>query len=154
MKKSLSNDISHILPDLIREKGWEVQLEIYDVFRLWSKLVGQEIAECSKPWKVERNALWIEVETSSWLQQLQYQKVWMLEEVNAFLKLSRLSDIRLVLERSNKEPKKIEAPKVRFIPPSPEELEAFKKTTQWIADEKSRDALVNFWYLSQACRRG
>lgn len=153
MKRSFSNDISHILPDLIRAKGWEVQLEIYDVFRLWHKLIGEEVAACSKPWKVERNVLWIEVENSAWLQQLQYQKVWILEEVNAFLKLSRLSDIRLILERSIQKPKKKEEPKVRFIPPSPEELEAFKKTTTWIADEKSRDALVNFWYLSQACKR-
>ena len=154
MKKSYPNVISTILPELVRKKGWEVQLEIYEVTRLWHNVVGKEIAACSKPWKVERNVLWIEVENSAWMQQLQYQKEWMLEEVNGFLKLSRLSDIRLMLERSEEKQVKKETSKVRFLPPTPEELEAFKKTTEWISDEKCRDALVNFWYLSQACKRG
>lgn len=153
MKKSDSNDISDILPGLIHQKGWKVQLEQYDIFRKWNELAGEEVAGCSKPLKIDKNILWVEVENSAWLQQLQYQKHWLLEELNAFLTLSRLSDIRLVLDTGKKGKEKKSDVKIKFVPPPAEEFESFKSKTAWIEDEQSREALRNFWYLYHACKR-
>lgn len=153
MKESDSNTISNILPGLIKQKGWKVQLEQYEIFRRWNELVDEEIAGCSRPLKIERDILWLEVDNSAWLQQLQYQKHWLLEELNKFLTLSRLSDMRLVIDTGRRKREKKSEAKIRFVPPAKEEVEKFKKKTEWIEDEKSRDALRSFWYLYHACRR-
>ncbi len=153
MKKSDSNNISNILPGVIQQKGWKIQLEQYDIFRKWNELVDEEVAQCSKPLKIDKGILWLEVENSAWLQQLQYQKHWLLEELNRFLTLSRLSDIRLVVDTGARRKQEKPKGKIKFVPPSPEEFEKFKKKTEWIEDEESREALRNFWYLHHACRR-
>ncbi len=151
-KKDNSNPVSEILPGIIQQKGWEIQLELYDIFRNWFELVGEEIAGCSRPLKVERGVLWVEVENSAWLQQLQYQKIWILDELNSFLQLSRLADLRLVLKTVENRQEKKKSRKIRFVPPPAEEFEEFKRKTQWIEDKECREALVNFWYLSHACK--
>lgn len=150
MKKKSSIDIAQILPRLVKNKGWEVELERYELFRNWSSLVGEEIAEHASPLRVERGIFWVEVVNSAWLQQLQYQKLFILEELNAQLKLSSLADVRLVLKAGGKEPEKKEESTVHFVPPSAEEFEAFCRQTDWIEDEDSREALRNFWYLYHA----
>ena len=149
-KKDNSNPISDILPGIIQQKGWEVQLELYDIFRNWAELVGEEVASCTRPLKVERAVLWVEVENSAWLQELQYQKIWILDELNSFLRLSHLADVRLVLQTTQASKEKKKSPKIKFVPPPEKEFEAFKKKTEWIDDEGCREALINFWYLSHA----
>lgn len=153
MEKSNSNDISKILPGVIHQKGWKVQLEQYDIFRKWDELAGEEVAGCSKPFKIDKNILWVEVENSAWLQELQYQKHWLLEEVNSVLTLSRLSDIRLVLDTGKGDKEKKPKVKIKFVPPSADEFENFKSKTAWIEDEQSREALRKFWYLYHACKQ-
>ncbi|CAG35661.1 DUF721 domain-containing protein [Desulfotalea psychrophila] len=151
-KKSSTKDVTSLLPGLVRAKGWEVELERYDVFRNWEKLLGEEVAGCSAPLKVERNILWVEVENSVWLQQLQYQKAWMLDEINAFLKLSSLADIKLLIKSGRPKEEKEET-RIDYKPPAAAEFEKFKEKTAWIEDEASREALQNFWYLFHACKR-
>lgn len=150
MKKTKVTDIASILPNVIRKKGWAVELERYDIFKEWAGFVGEEVAEVTKPLKVDRNIIFIEVANSAWMQQLQYQKIGILDDLNGYLKLSRFSDIKFVLESGRKQVEKPEEPPRQYNPPSPEEFAAFCDKTEWIKDEPSRDALRNFWYLYKA----
>jgi hypothetical protein len=155
--KSNQNSISQLLPDLLQEKGWEQQLDLHAIFPRWKEIVGEEMDEYAQPLKIERGVLWLEVANSSWLQQLQYEKVELLDTLNHFFRLSRLNDIKMVLPKG-KTAKAVPAgpepfPAIKFVKPSEEKIAAFHRQVACIADEQCRDALMQLWYLSEACQR-
>jgi len=151
------NQISRMLPGLVQDKGWEKQLDLHSIFPRWQELVGEEVDRHTQPLKIERDVLWLEVENSAWLQQLQYQKLELLDTLNSCFRLSRLKDIKMVLPKGSagKSAKSDQqsAPVIEFIKPSEEKIAAFKSQVECIADEKCREALMQFWYLAQACKR-
>lgn len=145
--------LADMLPHMIRERGWEAQLDLHSVFLNWQELIDPDTAACCRPLKISRGVLWIEVDSSAWLQQLQYQKHHILETVNSSLKRSTLQDIKLTLPKGKKEKKPQEIPALRFIPPPAEEVAAFERQVAFISDEQCREALLRFWYLAHACRK-
>lgn len=152
-KQSGNNNIAEVLPRVSRDNGWERQLDLHSVFPNWGKLAGEEIAEHARPLKIEKAVLWLEVENSAWLQQIQYVKPELLERLNDFLKLSTLKDIKMVLPKSEWRQAPPSSPKVTFVRPNPEKIAQFQRQAECVADEKCREALIQFWYLAEACKR-
>ncbi len=152
--KSNQNELSQLLPNLMQDKGWEIQLDLHSIFPRWKEIVGDEMNEHAQPLKIERGVLWLEVENSSWLQQYQYEKLELLDTLNSCFRLSKLYDIRMVLPKgkTGKVDKK-PLSSVEFVRPSEEKIAAFQRQIEGIADEKCREALMQFWYLAQACKR-
>lgn len=116
--------------------------------------------EYAQPLKIERGVLWLEVANSSWLQQLQYEKLELLDTLNSCFRLSRLKDIKMVLPKGKKDQggkagqgEKKSGATVQFVRPSEEKIAAFQRQVECVADEKCREALMQFWYLAQACKR-
>ena len=142
------------LPGLIRDKGWEKQLDLYSLFWEWDRIVDKTTAEHARPLKIVRDVFWVEVDNSSWVQQLQFQKPQLLESLNAALQMSRLRDLKFTLAGGADEPREKRKKKMSFRPVDPDELAAFEHQVSLIEDKASREALVRLWYLSKACRRG
>lgn len=115
------------------------------------------MSEYAQPLKIDRGVLWLEVANSSWLQQLQYEKMELLDTLNSCFRLSSLKDIKMVLPKGRdgmtKPSTQESAPAIRFVKPSEEKIAAFQQQVECIADEKCREALMQFWYLAQACKR-
>jgi hypothetical protein len=154
LKKSRKQPTAaEILPHLIRESGWEIQLDLHSVFADWRKIAAPEIADHCRPVKIRRGVLWLEVENSAWLQQLRFQKHQLLEAVNATLKHSSFQDIKLILPEKNTQKNQEKSSGLCFVSPPPEAVAAFERQIAFIDDEKCREALLRFWYLAQACRR-
>lgn len=151
MRNSRTVDLAAFLPQLAREQGWQFKLEQCRLFDNWEKIVPSEIFDHCSPLKISKNVLWLQVENSVWMQQLQYQKLLLLDTVNEFLPNSGVDDIRFVLA----EVKKVEQAKksVRFIAPSEEKIQAFERQISFIKDKEVRDALMRFWYLCNGCQR-
>lgn len=151
-KKDKEKPVSSLIPGIIRDRGWQKQIELHSIFPHWKEVVDPDAAEHAVPLKIVRGVLWLEVENSAWLQQLQFQKVLLLEAINGFLKKSSIRDVRFVLPSGDaKDDKKDD--RIRFIAPSPEEVKEFEKQVAFIEDEKVRESLIRFWYLSKACVR-
>ena len=87
--------VADILPSLVRQNGWEVQLDLHSVFGNWVELVDPETAGHCRPLKIRQGILWLEVENSAWLQQLRFQKYQLLETINAGSKalLDKINDV-------------------------------------------------------------
>ena len=151
-KNTKKNNIAEVLPTISRDNGWEMQLDLHSIFPNWEKLVGEEIAEHAQPLKIERGVLWIEVDNSSWLQQIQYEKLGLLDNLNNFLQLTTLKDIKMILPKGEWRKAK-PPPKVTFVRPSAKKIAEFQRQVECIADEKCREALMQFWYLAEACKR-
>lgn len=152
-KYKRSGGLAGTLPGLIQEKNWERKFDQHRVFPDWQKLVDKDMAAHARPLKVVKDVLWLEVDNSAWMQQLQFQKIWLLETLNAYLKVSRFSDIRFAVREREPEHKKPEEKRVRFVSPPPAEVEAFERQISFIEDEAVRDSLMRLWYLSRACQR-
>ncbi|MBA3008103.1 MAG: DUF721 domain-containing protein [Proteobacteria bacterium] len=155
MKNNGHNDpqnIATLLSGMTDEQGWRKQLDLHSLFLHWDKLVDTSTSAHARPLKIVNNILWLEIANSAWMQQLQFQKISLLEILNKTLRLSRLEDIKFTLINSHKteEPNK---QTVHFIQPSPAAQESFEKQIAIIEDEKIRDSLMSLWYLSHSCRK-
>jgi hypothetical protein len=146
--------LAAVFPGLVRDKGWEKQLDLYSLFLVWDKIVDKDTAQHARPLKIVRNIFWVEVNNSSWIHQLQFQKIQILESLNASLATSRLKGVKFVLAEQSGNRHRTKDKPVTFAPVDPGELKDFEHQAGLIGDEKSRDALVRLWYLSKACRRG
>ncbi len=144
--------LANILPKLAEDNGWQKMLKQYALFSQWSSIVGEDVAEHATPLKIMQNVLWLEVENSVWMQQLQYQKILILQTCNEFLPESPFSDIRLVL-KDKRQNEQNHNQGVKFIVPSENEIKAFERIAATIKDKDCREALMQFWYLSHVCNR-
>ncbi|WP_163337138.1 DciA family protein [Desulfopila sp. IMCC35008] len=144
--------MGNILPGLVRDRGWETQLDLHSIFPVWHRVVQGDAGKYAVPLKIVKGTLWLEVENSAWLQQFQFQKISLLDSVNAFLKKSSIRDIRFVLP-SGKEKESTSVEKVRFKAPARDELKKFEEQVAFIEDKEIRESLVQLWYLSKACVR-
>jgi hypothetical protein len=151
-RKKSEKILGNILPDVVRDRGWETQLDLHSIFPAWKEVVQGDAARYTVPLKIVKGTLWLEVENSAWLQQFQFQKIALLDSINTFLKKSSIRDIRFVLP-SGKEKTEHAREKVRFEAPAREDLKRFEEQVALIEDEAIRDSLVQLWYLSKACVR-
>ena len=141
------------LPGLIRDCGWEIMLDMHSVFSHWKILADEDTAEHAAPLKIVAGVLWVEVENSGWMQDLQYRKVQLLKNINAFLQKSRIRDVRYVLPEGLKPVAEQKTGAIRFIAPPAEQVREFAQQIESISDTASREALMRFWYLAHACQR-
>jgi hypothetical protein len=153
LKKPGQPAVADILPGLVQQNGWEMQLDLHSIFDTWEKVVDSEAANHCRPLKITRGTLWLEADNSAWLQQLRYQKNQLLDAINNSLKKSRIEDIKFVLPKGGNVRKDSDDERVRFVPPPSLEIDNFKTQISFIGDEQCREALFRFWYLVHACRK-
>jgi len=133
---------------IIRDNDWEQKYDQHRVFVKWKELVDRDTAAHSRPHKVVRDVLWLEVDNSAWMQQLQFQKVALLDALNDFLRVSYFTDIRFSVKKTDAEEEAGEEP-LRRTPPTAAEIEAFEKRVEFIEDDEVRESLTRFWYVSK-----
>ncbi len=150
-KRRKYKQVADVLPEVTRHQGWDVKLDLHSFFPKWKSIVDADVADCSKPLKIVKDTLWIEVENSTWMQQLQYEKMRILDAVNGTLKRSRIRDIRFVLPHESGE-QQHKGPSITYEPPGQEELEKFEEQVSVIEDDASRQALIRLWYLAKSCK--
>ena len=138
---------------IIRDKDWETKFDQHRVFLIWSELVDGETGAHARPLKIINDVLWVEVDNSAWVQQLQFKKLELLDQLNDHLRVSYFTDIRFTVGDSAKIDKQKEKLTPRVVPPSDEEIERFRKQIEFIEDEEIREAMTRLWYVSQAVRR-
>ncbi len=150
--KKKQESLATTLPGIIQDKGWEKQVDLYSLFSKWDQIVDKVTAEHARPLKIVRGVFWVEVDTSSWIHQLQFEKLHILEKLNAELEFSKLQDVKFTIAAKTKAPDNQTSKKVSFSPVDPMELSAFENQAGFIEDEESRKALIRIWYLFKACR--
>ncbi len=152
-RKTGEKRLAEILPGVVRDKGWEVQMDLHSLFPRWKELFrGSDLAEQARPLKISQGVLWVEVVSSAWVQQLRYQKPLILDTLNDFLQKSQLKDIRFTLTDGTVKEKQ-QRTKVRFQAPSAQQIASFKEQISFLEDAQTKEALMRFWYLSAACVR-
>ena len=95
MKKPQS--IHSILERTLKTLDIDVPLKTYSIVGAWSEIVGESVAGHSQPRSIRNQILFIDVAHPTWMQQLQFLKPTLLDQVNTFLGEPLIRDIRFKL---------------------------------------------------------
>jgi len=79
-------------------KGYRINdIESIKIFSLWKGIVGEKMAEHSRPARITNGILYVEVDDPLWLTQLRYMKIDIQEKIEQSLKKKMLKDVRFFL---------------------------------------------------------
>jgi predicted nucleic acid-binding Zn ribbon protein len=78
---------------LSHEDTWKSQRQFQQVVDCWPELVGAVVAAQTRPYAIQRQTLQVGASSAVWAQTLMFERIRILEKLNACLDLS-LSDIR------------------------------------------------------------
>jgi hypothetical protein len=102
MKKPQS--IHSILESTLKTLEIDVPLKTYSIVGAWNEIVGESVAEHSQPRSIRNQILFIDVAHPTWMQQLQFLKPTLLDQVNTFLGGPLIQDIRFKLGKVSAPP--------------------------------------------------
>ena len=146
--------VSSLLTDLIQQKGWKKQISRNRVFLLWESIVGPEIAHHARPQVIRGKVLWVNVSDSVWMQQLQFQKIMLLEQINQNIETS-IEDIRFSVDPSLDRP--LPEPEPQSAPPEyqpdPEKKAEMEKLFSSVENREVRRAMKELWLKLDRARR-
>lgn len=78
--------VKGILAKALAYKGLDKKVERYEFILHWREIVGDKIADISKPDYISRRALIVTVKHSAWAQELTFQKQVLLQKLARYLK--------------------------------------------------------------------
>ncbi len=87
-------NIGDILGKLVKDLNMDKKMKVFKIFNHWEDIVGQQIAEKSKPEKLKDGILFVSVASSTWANELNLMSQQLILKVNSFTGLKVIKDIR------------------------------------------------------------
>lgn len=89
----------HLLPNVMKKLGLEQPMWEQALLREWATLVGPQVAQHTRPGRLERGTLTVFVANSAWLSELRrYGEKTMLEKLQSRFGRKRIKGIRMNLD--------------------------------------------------------
>jgi predicted nucleic acid-binding Zn ribbon protein len=88
--------LAHSLQDLLKNLGITKTIQNYDVITRWPEFVGERVAEVSQAVKVERQVLYVKVQTSVWRNELAFMKGKIIAKIDREIGSGVIKDIRFI----------------------------------------------------------
>jgi hypothetical protein len=85
--------IGSVLGNLFKDLGLERRIKEQEVIINWEKIVGNNIADNTKPFKIEGAKLFLKVKSSAWRNELFYLKKELITKLNNSAKQELVKDI-------------------------------------------------------------
>lgn len=138
-------ELSSKLKDLFTHKNWSTLWQTYTLHRQWEQIVGKTIAKKSEPAYIQKDTLWVYVESSVLMQHMQPQKLALLKKINDLIPAIEILDIRWAMQPAI--PDKVASGKAKKTgnEATPEENDAFNAMTSTVEDSNCRKALQKLW---------
>lgn len=99
VKRNSTIRVGDLLAGALKELGLEGKLEEGRLREQWPRIVGEAIAQRSRPATVRGVTLIIEVENNVWMNEIQFQRSEIIRKINEEFPTLKIEDIRLRLER-------------------------------------------------------
>lgn len=93
---SLKKAIENVLLDC----NFTGDIEAYKVFNRWGDIVGEKTAHHTKPVRVNKGILYVEVDDPLWLSQLRYMKIDIIDKIDRTIKKGILKDLKFFLKNN------------------------------------------------------
>ena len=84
---------SKILKVVQQQQTWPIPLEFQQIQECWAEVVGEMVAQQSRPVGLSRRVLWVATSSATWAQELQFKRREILQGLNGRL-FSTLEEIR------------------------------------------------------------
>ena len=142
-------EISRLLSTVFENRKWRSKLELHRVFEFWNKTVGKEIAAVAQPYLIRGHILWVKVRDSIWMQQLHFQKMLLLENINKQLVNEKFSDIHFQLDSSLSAPMEPETEKQKPVFLDKKQEQEFDKLISPLENDDLKASLKSLWVKMQ-----
>jgi hypothetical protein len=93
--------LGHVLDKSLKRLELSTRLEEYGIWPVWNEVVGPTIARNAQPEKIRNGTLFLKVTSPVWMQQLQYMKEMIAEQLNQRLKTNIVRNILFVVGQIN-----------------------------------------------------
>jgi hypothetical protein len=143
-KQELSRLAPH-LQVLFEQRQWHTLWQAFTITRNWPEIVGKDIAGHTEPACIQKNILWVQVQDSVWMQQLQAMKPLILERLQRSFPEAEIRDIRWRLQTAKPLATNLPSGNRGKKKPDPEQARAFARLTAIIDNKECRDALNRLW---------
>ncbi len=90
--------LKKVVQRVLREYNFTEDIDAYRVFSLWKDIVGEKMADHTKPVRINERVLYVEVDDPLWLTQLKYMKVDILNKIDMRIKKGVFKDVRFYLK--------------------------------------------------------
>ncbi len=125
---------------------WESQWELFQLVRDWEQIVESHIAEMSMPAYFRGQELYVYVDNSALMQQLQFLQHDLLGKVNQVLRRKKITGFRWLLKPHDEERLLEEKKIMPFRSVDTTECHTFRDMVSGIEDDTCRKALYRLWY--------
>lgn len=88
--------VGGLVDSLLEKWGVADQVERASIFGEWEDRVGEKLAARARPVRLDGGTLFVEVESSSWMMELQMMKRELLERINAGRERGRIEKLIFV----------------------------------------------------------
>ncbi|MDD2557253.1 MAG: DUF721 domain-containing protein [Desulfuromonas sp.] len=131
-----------IVKTLFDDMGIASRIEQHQVWTIWDKVVGAQIAAHARPASIRNNVLEVRVDHAVWMQQLQLLKPQILAKLNRELNCPPIDS--MYLRRKTPEPPIRREPQVDLVLPelSTMEMHRAERLVETIKDENVRNAML------------
>ena len=100
--KKIPEELSAILERILNASDNKLNPEIDRIFEVWNQCVGPEAAENAQPESFKQGMLMVKVSSAPWSQQLEYEKGFIIERINASIGVRLVTEIRFKTGSSRK----------------------------------------------------
>lgn len=99
-RKSKLTSIDKLLKETLKGLQMEENYKVYPLIQQWSSIMGQSISQKSLPEYIQGNTLFVRVENSVWMQELEMQKKGLLKKISKIKLDPPIENIRFRLKQS------------------------------------------------------
>jgi predicted nucleic acid-binding Zn ribbon protein len=97
--------LNHILGVIENKPQWQGPREFQHLLNIWSEVVGEAVADQTRPCSISRDVLYVATSSSVWVQELKFRRRSILKKLNA-----RLSTLLIDLHFSTTQWQKTSTP--------------------------------------------
>lgn len=99
-RKGNLEPVATLLESALRRIGLEKRFEEYQVVEAWDSVVGDGVAQHATATSIRDGVLFVDVDSSVWMQELQLLRGEIIERLNAHLGQAFVKQIVLSMERT------------------------------------------------------
>src|ERR1043166_4717238 len=139
-KDSQTERLGDVLATSLKRLELGKRLDEYGIWPVWNEVVGKPVARNAQPERIRNGTLFVKITSPVWMQQLQYMKEMIADNINQRLKAEVVKNIFFVIGNVDSSTGEAE---VKPVPPptiNPVESELNEEFLESVKDPEIRQA--------------
>ncbi|WP_319548542.1 DUF721 domain-containing protein [Desulfogranum marinum] len=135
------------LKKIYSTKNWHNQWALFYFVRNWENILGYPLGKVTYPAFFRGDVLWIYVDNSAWMQQMQYVKMDLLDAIQKAVPTAVVNDLRFAVHPAIQEEEAPSAPPPKK-PIDKQKEKRFVDMVSNVSNEQCRQSLYQLWRAS------